>query len=72
MCMGLKKFIQGTARKYGYGIHKINSQDLEQKSEFRYGTNKEYLETYNFVKHYTMTSKERVFALIDEVKYVID
>ena len=54
----LKKLVN----KFGYDIHKKNTQSDFYENE---------LEIINFVKPYTLTSKERIFALIEAVRYII-
>ena len=58
-----KSFIKKLVNSLGYEIHKRNNQ----KMEFYEGD----LNIINFVKPYTLTSNERIFALIESVRYVI-
>ncbi len=45
--MGIKKFIQRTARKYGYDINRRNIQSQNEKPHYGLDSTNEYCEIYN-------------------------
>ncbi len=61
--MIVKNFIKKLADKLGYEIHRKTTQEENFYSDD--------LKIVNFVKPYTLTSKERILALIEATRYVI-
>jgi len=59
-----KKIIQKSANLFGYRIT-INSDSVIDKDE-------KFIRIYNKCKKYTMTSKERMYALYKAVEYIIN
>lgn len=64
MIQALKKFIRKTAQDMGYYIVKIHNDSVID-------ADKKFIEIYNKCKPFTMTSKERMFALYKAVEYII-
>ena len=62
----MKKIIKGLLSKLGYKINRIN------KDEYPIDISKETVRKYQEIEPYTVTSIERVSALLDSVKYVIN
>ena len=63
--MQIRVLLKRMCKKLGYEIHRSD----DSKIEF-YKDND--LRTISFVKPYTLTTKERIFALIESVRYVIE
>lgn len=60
-----KKFIQKSANLMGYNITKISNSDPVVDKDIRFS------KIYDACKKYTMTSKERMYALYKSVEYII-
>jgi hypothetical protein len=62
----IKNFIKKSVRTCGFDIHRA------KHSEFADDFNEQHISIIKSVKPYTMTSPERIFALIESVKYVVN
>ncbi len=63
----LKRIIQKLINFFGYKIIKI-----EDSKDFIINNDNEFNEIYEKCKDYTMTSKERMYALYKAVKYIVN
>ncbi len=70
----MKSIVKSVINQFGFEIKKKQLGDiaevLSSHSSFPSDFNQEEIDLFNLVSPYTMTSKERVFALIQAVKYI--
>ena len=61
----MKKIIKSLLQKSGYKISRID------KDVYPIDYTKKFIEDYQFVEPYTMTSIERIFALKTAIQYTV-
>jgi len=64
----VKQSLQSVASAFGY---KVTRADLSSQLEFAPDFDSEMIELFRRVQPFTMTSKERIFALCESVRYVV-
>lgn len=71
---GIKRLIQNLVGIFGYKIIQIPKDDLREKliDEIPGDMDKEFKEIYEKCKDYTMTPKERMYALYKSVEYIVN
>ncbi len=63
------KILQGIARKYGFQVNRIKPRSMVSQM-VPTGLSKRDYELIDSIQPYTLTSRERLYALIESVRYV--
>ena len=66
----MKSAVKFLINKLGFEISRKQSEQVLQQNIFPFDFSKEEIDLFNLVSPYTMTSRERVFSLIQAVRYI--